>query len=129
MFKLIKRAYTKHLDAEVEKYWQIYHFDMNPNHISYNNEGDAFKHTFWQAEMTLWFGEAIANKIGVAWEDNNPNNTPAERKMDLHNNQRGREIGITTKKHYPFWFFIKYDDIIAEAVMFMMQQGLLITKP
>ena len=123
MFKLIKKIYTKHLNSQVEKYWQIYNFDMNPNHTSYNNEGDAFKHTFWQAEMTLWFGEAIANKIGVAWEDNNPNNTPEERKMDLHNNSVGREIG----KQIKLWF--KYDDKIAEKVMQAMRSGKLITKP
>ena len=127
MCKLIKKAYTKHLNAQVEKYWNIYHFDMSPNHTSHNNEGDAFKHTYWQAEMTLFFGKDIAKFMGDKHEDK-PDNPDSEKVMDLHNNQRGREIGITTRKHYPFWFFIKYDDIIAEAVMFLMREGLLITK-
>lgn len=48
----ITEKYTKHLNAVVEHYWNIYHFDMTPNHTSYNNEADAFKHTYMQAELT-----------------------------------------------------------------------------
>lgn len=46
--------YIKHLNKQVEHYWNIYHFDMTPNHISHNNEADAFKHCYMQAELTFW---------------------------------------------------------------------------
>ena len=123
MCKFIKKAYVKHLNAQVEKYWNIYHFDMSPNHTSHNNEADAFKHCYWSAEMTLFLGQTIANKIGVWWEDRNEQNTPEERAMDLHNNEVGREIG----KQIKLWF--GYDDKIAEKVMEAMREGRLITKP
>lgn len=129
MGNIISELYTKHLDKKVEEYWNIYHFDMEPGHISYNNEGDAFKHCYSQAELTLWLGKSIANWIGVKHEDNNPYNTPAERTMDLHNNSVGRDIGSSIKKQYFFWFFKPWDDMIAERIMEAMNKGLLITKP
>lgn len=129
MFKWIKRAYTKHLDGLVEKYWNIYHFDMNPNHTSHNNEGDAFKHCMFQAELTFWLGSTIAKFFGDLHEDK-PDNPEKEKEMDLHNNEVGREIG----KPY-FWLIWDklfnrqaiYDDI-AESIMYKMQAGELITE-
>ena len=100
MFKKIKEAYTKHLNNKVEKFWNIYHFDMEPNHTSYNNEGDAFKHCYWQAELTLFLGRWIANKIGIYWEKQNKQNTPEEKRMDLWNNSIGQDIG----KKIKLWF-------------------------
>ena len=127
IFKLINKAYTKHLDALVEKYWQIYHFDMNPNHTSYNNEGDAFKHCMFQAELTFWFGEKIAKFIGDVHEDK-PNNPDKEKFMDLHNNAVGREIG----KIYRFILYKfslkKVYDLIASDIMTKMRNGELITQ-
>lgn len=129
MFKLIKKAYTRHLDGLVEKYWQIYHFDMNPNHTSYNNEGDAFKHCMFQAELTFWLGKDIAKFFGDLHEAK-PSNPDKEKVMDLHNNSIGREIG----KPY-FWQIFKklfnqnaiYNSI-AEDIMQKMRAGELITK-
>ena len=129
MFKLIKKAYTKHLNALVEKYWQIYKFDMNPNHTSYNNEGDAFKHCMFQAELTFWLGKDIAKFFGDMHEAK-PSNPDKEKVMDLHNNSIGREIG----KPY-FWQIFKklfnqnaiYDSI-AENIMDKMNKGKLITR-
>ena len=93
LFKLFKKLYVKHLDKQVEKYWNIYHFNMDPNHTSHNNEGDAFKHTFMAAELTLLLGENLARKICILQEDSNPDNPPAEREMDLHNDEVGIQIG------------------------------------
>ena len=129
MGSIISNLYTKHLNNKVEEYWNIYHFDMEPGHRSYNNEGDAFKHCYWQAEMTLWLGEKKAEKMGIKHEDDNPLNTPAEREMDLHNNAVGREIGSKIKKNFKFWVFKAWDDMIAEKIMEAMNAGLLITKP
>ena len=121
MCKWIKKGYTKHLNAQVEKYWNVYHFDMSPNHTSHNNEADAFKHCYWQAEMTLFFGKDIAKFMGDKHEDK-PDNPDSEKVMDLHNNEVGREIG----KQVKLWF--GYDDRIAEKVMEAMRTGKLITK-
>ena len=127
MFKLIKKSYVKHLNKQVEKYWNIYHFDMNPNHTSHNNEADAFKHCFWQAEMTLFFGQKIAKFLGDKHEDR-PDNPDNEKAMDLHNNERGRIIGEIVKTIEKHWLFKGYDDVIAELVMDSMRTGKLITK-
>ena len=117
--------YIKHLNKQVEHYWNIYHFDMTPNHTSYNNEADAFKHCYMQAELTLLLGRNIAKIIGDMHE-NKPENPPEEKKMDLHNNSIGRQIGQSIKK--PFWIFTKWQDKIANRIMLIMKAGLLITS-
>ena len=127
IFKLFKDNYVKHLDRKVEKYYNIYHFSMEPNHTSYNNEADAFKHTYMSAELTLWLGHDLARKIGVLQEDSNPYNTEAERHMDLHNDEVGIDIGRKLKTKAS-WIF-NTDDKIAEKVMEEMKKGNLITKP
>ena len=127
MFKFIKDKYTQHLNNQVEKYYNIYHFDMSPNHTSHNNEGDAFKHCYWQAEMTLFFGQKIAKFLGDKHEDK-PDNPDNEKVMDLHNNERGRIIGEIVKTIDKLWLFKGYDDVIAELIMQDMEESLLITK-
>lgn len=127
MFIWIKRAYTKHLNALVEKYWQIYKFDMSPNHTSYNNEGDAFKHCMFQAELTFWLGKDIAKFFGDLHEDK-PDNPDKEKVMDLHNNEKGREIGKTYRVVKYFFTPSKAYNGIAEDIMDKMNKGELITK-
>ena len=129
LFKLFKSIYVKHLDKKVEEYYNVYHFNMDPNHTSYNNEGDAFKHTYMSAELTLWLGAEASRKIGVLQEDSNPYNTEAERHMDLHNDEVGIAIGVNVKENYNIFILLfKYDDIIAEKVMDEMNKGNLITS-
>lgn len=123
----IINLYVKHLNNIVERYWNIYHFSMEPNHTSHNNEADAFKHAYMQAELTLWLGRFIAKIIGDIHE-NKPDNPLEEKKMDLHNNSVGRQIGVDTKKSYFLWVFTKWQDKIAGKVMFAMKTGLLITN-
>ena len=121
---LILEKYVEHLNSKVEKYYNIYHFSMEPNHTSHNNEADAFKHTYMSAELTVYLGSKIAYTIGKMHEDNNKYNTPEEYNMDMHNNSKGIEIGKTIK----FGIFKKnLDDIIAEKVMQYMNNGELIT--
>lgn len=127
IFKTFKKKYVEHLDEKVEKYYNIYHFSMEPNHTSYNNEADAFKHTYMSAELTLWLGANIAYKLGVMQEDSNPYNTEAERRMDLHNDSVGIEIGKRLKKSV-LWI-LDTDDKIAKKVMDEMNKGNLIVKP
>jgi len=104
MWKKIEIWYTKFLEERVIYYSTIYHFDMSPDgKTSYNNEGDAFKHCFMSAELSLWLGQKIAEWIGVKHEDDNPYNTPEERTMDLWNNEKGR--GITKSIKTWTWLF------------------------
>ena len=121
----ITDLYMKHLDKMVEHYWNTYYFDMDPYHVSHNNEGDAFKHCYSQAELTLFLGETIAKLIGDKHEDN-PDNPLKEKEMDLHNNIVGREIGKSVKQ--PFWIFTEWQDKVAEKIMQAMAEGKLITK-
>ena len=123
----ITDLYTKHLNKRVEYYWNIYNFDMSPNHTSHNNEGDAFKHCYMQAELTLWLGKNIAKYIGDKHEDK-PDNPPKEKEMDLHNNAVGRQIGENIKELIWLWMFTKYQDVIAEEIIHAMNNGALITK-
>ncbi|ORX92095.1 hypothetical protein K493DRAFT_226522, partial [Basidiobolus meristosporus CBS 931.73] len=55
-------------------------------------KGDAFRHCYWNALMTIRFGADQAQKVADSHEDNG-NNLSAESKMDLFNNAQGREIG------------------------------------
>ena len=127
MTNFIKKAYTKHLNALVEKYWNIYHFDMNPNHCSHNNEADAFKHCIWQAEMTLFFGVKIAKFLGDTHEDR-PDNPDNEKNMDLHNNQWERIIGDSYRV-FKNYFRLKFVyDTMADNIMLAMRNGELITE-
>ena len=128
IFKKIKEIYMNHLNNKVEYYWNIYHFDMEPKHTSYNNEGDAFKHCYSQAEFTLFLGAKIAKFIGDKHEENNPYNTPEEKAMDLHNNKQGRIVGKEVKKNI-FWLFTNWEDKTAKLIMDKMNNGELITKP
>lgn len=130
LFKLFKKLYVKHLDKQVEKYWNIYHFNMDPNHTSHNNEGDAFKHTFMAAELTLLLGENLSRKICILQEDSNPHNPPAEREMDLHNDEVGIQIGKEVDEEtFSIIELLKSKDLdlIAERIMDEMKAGNLIT--
>ena len=128
IFKLFKGIYVKYLDKKVEKYWNIYHFDMEPGHISHNNEGDAFKHTFMAADLTTLLGEYIARKICVLQEDTNPDNPPAEREMDLHNDEVGIKIGLEIKESTEtIKDLLTEKDRIAARIMEEMKAGNLIT--
>lgn len=124
---MIKDWYINHLNKKIEYYWNIYHFNMNPNHTSYNNEGDAFKHCYFQAELTLWLGKTIAKYIGDKHEDK-ADNPPNENEMDLHNNAVGQQIGQEIKKARLLWFLSNWQDLIADKIMDAMNNGLLITE-
>ena len=92
---LILEKYVEHLNSKVEKYYNIYHFSMEPNHTSHNNEADAFKHAFMQAQLALWGGEYIAKMLGDFHEfqgNTSMGQSLGEYNMDNWNNEQGREI-------------------------------------
>lgn len=112
----------------VQHYAEIYSFDMGADgKTSYNNEGDAFKHCFMQAELTFWFGQRIAEYIGIKHEDNNPLNNDKERNMDLWNNKQGREIGQRYRKLRNYSKLLRVYSGIAYDIMAKMRAEELIT--
>lgn len=63
-----------------------------PNQPHHNNAADAFRHCNWSGLMTFTMGGVLAKTFGDMHEDY-PGNPEKEKKMDLHNNARGREYG------------------------------------
>ena len=68
-----------------------------PANTLHNGIGDAFRHCFWNALMTLSIGRDHAKKIADLHEDHNMSGPIAEREMDLKNNEIGREVGSASK--------------------------------
>ena len=85
------------------KYQKIYKFEVNkdnPKHSTWNNEADAFKHTFGSALMVFEFGNFGSLAGGIFHEMKQPNNPEGEWNMDSWNNQKGREIAKEIIKEY-----------------------------
>lgn len=129
----------KHFNDEmVRKTWEYqkkYGFKTSPrkDHEFWNNEADAFKHTFGSADM--YFNEGNWGSIlgGIYHENETPNNPYYEWNMNSWNNAQGREIAKEIEKEYGknFYNFPQQtrDDIIAGKVMGRMRSGQLITNP
>ena len=121
---------------DTAKYQKNYEFDMGKGeHATWNNEADAFKHTFMQAQLSLMFGKFVAEQLGNKHErdgNNKMGQSKSEENMDLWNNQQGREIAKEIIREYgamQFPFSQKTKDIIAQKVMEKMKNGDLITDP
>jgi RHS repeat-associated protein len=61
----------------------------------YNDEADAFRHAYFNALNTQSFGKDLAKKLGKAHEAlDDPNAIKQnQKKMDLHNNAVGQDVG------------------------------------
>lgn len=126
--------YNNSIYAKTKKYQKIYGFQIGKgSHDTWNNEADAFKHTFMQADLALKMTTGLSKLAGDYHEKQALNNPPGEKNMDLWNNQQGRRIADQIKKEYGSNFYklpeSKQDDIIAEKVMQKMRKGELITNP
>ena len=71
--------------------------EMYPANTLHNGIGDAFRHCYWNALMTLSIGRNQAKKVADLHEDNNPTGPIGERQMDLKNNEIGRQVGNESK--------------------------------
>ncbi|CAF1111402.1 unnamed protein product [Rotaria sp. Silwood1] len=68
-----------------------------PPETLHNGIGDAFRHCYWNALMTISIGRDQAKKVADLHEDNNTTGPYNERVMDLTNNEIGRQVGSDSK--------------------------------
>lgn len=69
--------------------------DLFPANSLHNGKGDAFRHCYWSARMTIAMGVKEAKGFGDRHEAGSPN--ARETSMDLRNNLTGRSVGRTEK--------------------------------
>ena len=128
--------YSKKIYAKTKKYQKIYGFKIGEGkHDTWNNEADAFKHTFGAAEISLTKGGFFASKlIGDfhEWQGRKDMGQSAgEENMDKWNNAIGREIAneIREESRYRLIRRENLDNLIAEKVIQRLRKGELITHP
>ena len=130
-----KEAFSNKMTNKTIKYQRKYKFEIGENNSTWNNEADAFKHTYMQAYLSLRTTEQIAKIIGDDHEKKGGDRgqPSGEENMDKWNNQQGREIANEIIKEYGIiaktYNDDKLGDIIAEKINQRMKEGKLITNP
>lgn len=78
----------------------------------HNDEADAFRHAYFNALNTQSFGRELANDLGKAHEqlDDPTKVKQNEKKMDLHNNAIGQDIGAANPKATPDELAMKVEE-------------------
>lgn len=129
------KKYGSYVFNETVKYQKQYGFKIGKGeHATWNNEADAFKHTYMQAQLALWFGQTAAKIAGDIHEkqgNKDMGQPKGEENMDKWNNAQGREIAKEIIRENGIWSTRtqKTNDIIAQKVMERMRSGKLITNP
>lgn len=117
-------------------YQQKYGLKVSPGTRGYNDETDAFRHTFMNAMLTISYGEALTKTICSRHESNNhksPNMSQEdwekEKNMDLWNNAIGREIGKEVLKETEGKKYSKeqMEALVVEKIIKKLKAGELIT--
>ena len=130
-----RKEFNAYIDAKTKAYQKKYGFEIGTgDHATWNNEADAFKHTFMQAILQFDLDSISSNILGFGHEFESKLQPQDESNMDLWNNEIGRDIGKKIKKQtmlkkkseYPKE---KIEDMIAEEIMKKMKKGDLITSP
>lgn len=130
--------YGSKVFEDTVKYQKQYGFEMGTGeHATWNNEADAFKHTYMQAQLALWGGKHISKLLGDYHEyqgNKYMGQSKGEENMDQWNNAQGREIAKEIILEYGIGSTIpfqgdKINNIIAEKVIQRMKAGKLITNP
>ena len=135
MSKQLQKDFNDEMVRKTWEYQKKYGFETSPRkgHEFWNNEADAFKHTFGSADMYFNMGNAGSIVGGIVHENETPHNPYYEWNMDSWNNAQGREIAKEIEKEYGKDFYNlppqTRDDIIAAKVMDRMRSGQLITNP
>ena len=129
-----RKKISKEIYADTKYYQKIYKFKIGEpgEHDTWNNESDAFKHTYGSALLSLKYNSIKSLLIGYFHEiegNFSMGQSTEEEIMDTHNNHEGRKIADEIKKDYPNWEYLperKLKDIIAKKVMGKMNKGLLV---
>ncbi len=133
------KIYGNDVFNKTVKYQKMYGFGMGAGkEATHNNEADAFKHTFMQADIALKTNLGISKAFGDKHEDDGnkkQGQLPEEENMDKWNNRVGREIAAEIEKEIGNPIKLKamahtgqLDDLIAQKVVDRMKKGKLITK-
>jgi hypothetical protein len=85
-----------------------------PNTRNHNDCGDAFRHAYWNASMTIRIGAYYAELFASAHESDTPADRVREREMDLFNNSVGRTIGLNN----PNAWYLNLADIIKNQYLY-----------
>jgi RHS repeat-associated protein len=93
LYDAYNSQYTKATAEDV----QFTAFDGANRAFDEGGPGDAFRHTLWNALMTKESNSDFAQKLGFAHEQDSQN-SPAQRAMDLLNNQIGQKIANDNPK-------------------------------
>ena len=98
-YKKEKNKFTQEMLKDTLKYQKQYKFGIGlGEHDTWNNEADAFKHTFGSAYMAIKYSIPFSKISGDIHEKQNPNNPKNEENMDKWNNRVGRLIAKEIKK-------------------------------
>ena len=129
----IRKEFNNEIFNLTIKYQKKYGFKIGTGvHATWNNEADAFKHTFGSAKAVFEFNMFVSYVEFGRHERIQTNNPLGEENMDKWNNFQGRDIAREIKQEYPNWNKFSEDelnDIIAEKVIERMYNGDLITNP
>ena len=134
-FETPANKYSAEIYAKTKKYQKIYGFEIGTGKLdTWNNEADAFKHTFAAAHLSLKTNKTLTEIFGNNHETDgrkNQGQSPGEENMDKWNNSVGFEIAKEIRKEslHKLIKQSELDDKIAEKVMQRMRNGDLITHP
>ena len=131
--------YPNYLINKAVDYSNIYNLEKTGEY-GWDDETDAFRHAFMQADLVLKANPYIAQKIGDLYEQHENsynggyyNDSDNQHNMDYWNNQIGLEIGIEVKNiikgRENQYSKKQIEDLIASKIIERMQKGDLITDP
>lgn len=137
---IVRQKYNEYIYNQTLKYQKKYGFEIgNGEHAAWNNESDAFKHTFMSADMALKIIMGFSKYKGDQHEiegRTKMGQSAGEENMDRWNNAEGRKIAQKIQNEIRNPFVLKkyawngrLEDMIAEEVMIKMRKGDLIKHP
>lgn len=130
--------YGDKLTDKAYDYAKKYNLKITEGTKGWNDEGDAFRHAFMQASLSVKSTTGLSKVAGDFHEyqgDKDNHQDGREKNMDLWNNDLGRKIGEDIKREYNFsqrTAMIKngqMDDVIADKIVQKIRKGELITSP
>ena len=91
--------------------------NLYPNEANDGQLGNSFQHAYWNVLMVKYIGVELVEAFATAHEER-PNNPWIHKHMDLHNNEKGRELAITIS-----WIAFKSDSTLATMTQELVENG------